>query len=82
MRKNCAIQDYQPKVYMTDARILYKPDFKCFDSKEGISFYVEAKGFETAVWKIKKRLWREYGPARLEIYTKMNIEIIPMGKQI
>lgn len=55
-------------VYLSRARILYVSDFKCKDSKTGDFFHVEAKGFETPEWKIKKRLWKYYGPGILEIW--------------
>jgi hypothetical protein len=60
------VLDFQPKVHMSEAGILYKPDFRC--RKNGKVFYVEAKGFETAVWKLKKRLWMSYGPSDLHVY--------------
>jgi len=74
IREKCGeIKDIQNQdhVYLTNARICYIPDFKFFDctSNEfawGRSFYFQ--GFETDVWKIKKRLWQHYGPGRLEIY--------------
>lgn len=52
----------QPKVYLTKAEILYKPDFFC----DGI--YFEMKGRESAVWRIKRRLWKFYGPSELHVY--------------
>lgn len=58
----------QPSVYLTEAKILYKPDFKALYKATGEIVYIEAKGIETAVWRIKKRLWKHYGPAPLEIY--------------
>lgn len=60
----------QPKVYLTLSRILYKPDFYCEGHLPHESFYVEAKGFETSVWKMKKKLWMDYGPAPLQIYKR------------
>lgn len=30
--------------------------------------YAEAKGYETDTWKLKKRLYKVYGPAPLEIW--------------
>jgi len=57
----------QDHVYLTDARILYIPDFKC-TPVEGDPFWVEAKGFETDVWRIKRRLWKHYGFGKLLIY--------------
>lgn len=52
----------QPKVYLTKAKILFKPDF----FSGGV--YFEMKGMETASYKIKARLWRHYGPAPLHVY--------------
>lgn len=58
----------QDHVYLTNARICYIPDFKFIDLITKDFVWAEAKGFETDVWKIKKRLWEHYGPGRLEIY--------------
>ncbi len=60
----------QQKVYLTDARILLIVDFSFTDlsTKLGVTRYLEAKGFETAVWRIKRRLWEFYGPGPLEIW--------------
>lgn len=74
----------QDSIYLTDARILYKPDFKIIPAS-GDPYWVEAKGVKTAVWNIKRRLWKSYGPGRLEVwegsYTrpKLTETIIPMG---
>lgn len=56
----------QTSVYLTEARILYKPDFQ-FISHDKI-VYAEAKGMETNSWRIKRRLWIFYGPGDLEIW--------------
>src|SRR5690242_4921501 len=58
----------QDSVYLTDAKILYKPDFKCIRPNGLEPLWVEAKGFKTDVWAIKRRLWKEYGPGELEIW--------------
>lgn len=57
----------QCHVYLTEARILYIADFKC-ETINKEELYVEAKGFETSDWRIKRRLWQHYGPAPLEIW--------------
>ena len=60
-----------PSVKITDAGILCKPDFECMHNKgftRGELFYVEAKGMETATWRLKRRLWMCYGPAPIHIY--------------
>lgn len=62
--KSIQVQDH---VYLSDARIGYVADFRCEDHN-GNSFHVEAKGFETERWPIKKKLYKFYGPDRLEIW--------------
>lgn len=62
------IVELQPKVYLTDARILYKPDFLI--ERNGEMVYIDVKGMKTAVFAIKKRLWVYYGAGMLEIVKK------------
>lgn len=62
------IVNHQDHVYLTKSRIHYIPDFRIFDYKLNDFAWVEAKGFETTDWRIKKNLWSFYGPGRLEIY--------------
>ena len=66
--KEIKILQVQDHVYLTRARICYIPDFKCLDISSGKEFHVEAKGFQTPEWSIKKRLWKCYGPGNLEIW--------------
>lgn len=78
---------HQDHVYLTKARICYIPDFKFIDLKTNEESWAEAKGFETSDWKIKKKLWKFYGPGKLEIYKgsskKITLSevIIPGGEQ-
>lgn len=58
----------QVQVHLTRARIIYKPDFKYFDVKQGKEIHCEAKGFPTPEWILKKKLWEYYGPTPLQIY--------------
>lgn len=58
----------QPKVYLTDAKILYKPDFLI--EENGKMVYIDVKGMETQGFKIKKRLWKHYGPGILRILKR------------
>jgi hypothetical protein len=58
----------QDHIYLTRARILYIPDFKCRDLKTGEFFWVEAKGYANDRWPTKKKLWKFYGPGVLEIW--------------
>jgi hypothetical protein len=53
---------------LSAAGIVYIADFKCQDTRSGEFFWVEAKGFENDRWPILKKLWRFYGPGRLEIW--------------
>jgi len=57
-------------VYLTESRILYKPDFAF--TENGQTIHAEMKGFETDTWRIKRRLWKNYGPGPLRVYKKAN----------
>lgn len=57
----------QHSIYMTKANIQYIADFKCIKS-DGSHFYVESKGHECAVWRIKRRLFKYYGDSYLQIW--------------
>lgn len=59
----------QVTLRLTDAKIGYRCDFVATDCATGLDFGVEAKGFPTEVWNLKKRLYKHYGPFRLEIWT-------------
>lgn len=63
------ILELQPKIYMTNARILYKPDF--FIEQNGEQFYVDVKGIQTTAFRIKLRLWKHYGSGKLVIVAKI-----------
>ena len=58
----------QVQVFLTDAKILFKPDFLVRDLKLDQDVYVEFKGFETPEYRIKRRLWQHYGPGLLRVY--------------
>lgn len=62
------ILEVQPKVYMTAARILYKPDFKI--EEQGAVVYIDVKGMKTAVFNLKVRLWEHYGLGTLRLVSK------------
>lgn len=75
----------QEKIYLTDARILLKPDFTV-TRPDGSIYWVEAKGKELATWNIKKRLWEFYGPGLLEVWKAKGSRLViaevitPKGK--
>ena len=71
---NVTVTKLQPRIYLTESKILYKPDFQC-GGRSG-TFYVEAKGCETATWRLKRRLWEHYGPAELHVYVRKGIRIV------
>lgn len=58
----------QHVVSLTEAKINYKVDFSCTLTSTGETLFVEAKGYATDVWNLKKRLWEYYGPGKLEIW--------------
>lgn len=47
--------------------ITHKIDFQCV-KKDGSHFYVEAKGFEDATWRLKRKLHLGFGDAPVEIW--------------
>jgi len=55
----------QPKVYLTESRILYKPDFLI--EENGKQVYIDVKGMITPVFALKKRLWVQYGAGLLRL---------------
>ena len=64
------IKDIQQQVHvkLSAAQITYIPDFRCTEVATGKPLYVEAKGFQTPEWRIKRRLWIAYADAPLEIW--------------
>lgn len=66
----------KPNVYITRARIHMIPDFRAYNVKLGADVYYEAKGYVTDVWKIKKKLWKFYGPGVLYIYTGHHTRLV------
>lgn len=54
-------------IHLSAARIVYIPDLHCL--KDGKDLFIEAKGFQTPEWRIKRRLWLAYGPAPLEVWA-------------
>lgn len=63
------ILELQPTVKMTTSMITYRPDFKVQDKFNRV-WYVDVKGVETPVFKLKKKLWKHYGDGELKIVKK------------
>ena len=82
------IEACQDAIYLTDARILYRPDFRVRDAQTSEVYWVEAKGFETSDWRIKRRLWIAYGAGRLVIVKgsgarlRVHEELVPKHSRI
>lgn len=78
----------QPHVFLTEARVEMIPDFVAYDVALSEEVYFEAKGFETDVYRIKRRLWMVYGPGRLRVFKgrvgklKLTEEIIPQPAKL
>lgn len=58
---------FQEKIYLSEARILYKPDFTIYDIHSDYTYWVDFKGIRTASFALKARLWKAYGPGELKI---------------
>jgi hypothetical protein len=80
------LEQVEDHVRLSDAQIVYVADFKVRDVLEDEVFWIEAKGFETERWRTNKKLWRFYGPGKLEIWRgdwtcpRMTDVIIPKRK--
>jgi hypothetical protein len=48
--------------------ISMRPDFVAKYANDQVAEYLEYKGAETAVYKIKKKLWAAFGPAPLRVW--------------
>jgi len=68
------ILELQPKVYLTRAKILMKLDFLI--ERDGEKVWIDVKGMPTPVFNLKKRLWKHYGPGKLEVVYKNKIEVV------
>lgn len=62
--KEIKVQDH---VKLSRANITYIADFRC-ERPDGTFFWVESKGYPSASWAIKLKLWKYYGPGDLEIW--------------
>lgn len=65
----------QDKIYLTEAKILIKPDFKVTRNDDSV-YWVEAKGKELPTWNIKKRLWKYYGAGTLEVWKSKGSRLV------
>lgn len=68
LQKSGEITDIQrqPRVPLVSG-IRWFVDYKCTKA-DGSIYYVEAKGLETEAYKLKRKLWFDFGPAPLEIW--------------
>lgn len=74
IRQRCgAIRDLKPHpgtVFLSKARIQYRPDFSFLDALSGEKMWAESKsGYPDQKWPLKKKLWAFYGPGKLEIWV-------------
>jgi hypothetical protein len=61
----------QVHIKLSKANIVYIADFEVEDAKmPGELIYIECKGFETPEWRLKKRLYEQYGLWPLEIWKR------------
>lgn len=60
---------HQPgTIFLSPARVQYRPDFRFTVVATGETAYAESKGFPNDRWPMKKRLWGTFGPGKLEIW--------------
>lgn len=56
-------------VFLSEARIQYRPDYSYTRCATNEKEWAESKGFESSDWRIKRKLWLSYGPGKLWIYA-------------
>ena len=56
-----------PTIYLSDAKIGWKVDFRVTLAGSNVFEWHEVKGFETEAYRLKLKLWRAYGPGTLHI---------------
>ncbi len=66
--KNVELLQVQDTILLTQANIKYIPDFRCKNLTTGEIFWAEAKGYESERWPTIKKLWKFYGPGRLQVW--------------
>lgn len=71
--------ELQPTIKLTLSEILYKPDFKVVH-KDGKIEYVDVKGFQTPVFKLKKKLWKNYGAGTLVLVELKGIRFVEIER--
>ena len=79
---------HQPgTIFLSKARIQYRPDFTFIRVSTGEREWAESKGFANDRWPMKKKLWKFYGPGKLSIYggthrsLRLIETIIPNGEE-
>lgn len=83
--KEIEIHQVEDHVFLSEARIGYVVDFRCYDNKSGRCVWIEAKGYQSDRWPIIRKLWAAYGPGPLEIWMgdhkrpMLTETIIPKG---
>lgn len=70
----------QPRVELTRAKIVDHPDFVYTECDRQV--FEETKGFETADYLIKKKLWRVYGPGVLRVMKAAGGQSVRMAEEI
>jgi hypothetical protein len=72
------IVDRNTKNVKLTAGIAMRPDFVIGAKGQPPRFFHEFKGFETPVYKLKKKLWQQFGPCPLVIWkgTGKNLKIV------
>ena len=53
---------------LTEARVFLRVDFSYLE--DGVRVFEEVKGFETEGWRIKRALWKVYGPGELRVMKR------------
>lgn len=62
------VQHHPGTVFLSPARVQYRPDFKYLNHATGAVEYAESKGVRGPKWPSIEKLWKIFGPGRLEVW--------------
>ncbi|MGZ6290422.1 MAG: hypothetical protein ACXWQO_19690, partial [Bdellovibrionota bacterium] len=63
-----ALRHHPGTVFLSAARIQYRPDFTFTRVSTGKQEWAESKGFASPRWPTQKKMWKHFGPGPLHIY--------------
>jgi predicted nuclease of restriction endonuclease-like RecB superfamily len=70
--------EFHPKVYLTKSKILYVSDFLVTEGDK--KYYIDVKGMQTPVFRLKLKLWKHYGAGELRLVKKSGKSFVEIDR--